>query len=91
MDRPHSEQLQYVGDTRIQALVSIYMSGDARLARSAIEQLDASRTAEGATFSRAPSWLPQYIPPFSLFWIAMVHDCWRYVGDEEFVPRCRPA
>jgi hypothetical protein len=85
MDCPYYEQLQYVGDTRIQALVSVYMSGDARLMRNAIEQIDASRTHEGATFSRAPSTLQQYIPPFSLWWIGMVHDYWRYVDDPGFV------
>ncbi len=85
MDCPYYEQLQYAGDTRIQALVSYYMSGDGRLARQAIAALDASRTFEGLTFSRAPSRLPQYIPPFSLWWIAMVHDYWRYQDDEAFV------
>jgi hypothetical protein len=85
MDCPYYEQLQYVGDTRIQALVSLFMTGDARLMRNAIELLDSSRTAEGATFSRAPSTLPQYIPPFSLWWIALVHDYWRYVDDPAFV------
>ena len=49
MDCPYYEQLQYVGDTRIQALVSLYASGDDRLVRNAIEQLDESRTAEGLT------------------------------------------
>ena len=77
MDCPYYEQLQYVGDTRIQAMVSLYMSGDARLMRNAINQINSSRTPEGATFSRAPSSLPQYIPPFSLWWIGMVHDYWR--------------
>lgn len=85
MDCPYYEQLQYAGDTRIQALVSLFMTGDPRLMRNAIELLDSSRTAEGATFSRAPSTLPQYIPPFSLWWIAMVHDYWRYVDDPAFV------
>lgn len=85
MDCPYYEQLQYVGDTRIQALVSIYMTGDARLMRNAIEQIDSSRTAEGATYSRAPSTLQQYIPPFSLWWIGMVHDYWRYADDPGFV------
>jgi len=91
MDCPYYEQLQYVGDTRIQALVSVFMSGDGRLMRDAIAQIDASRTPEGATFSRAPSTLQQYIPPFSLWWIGMVHDYWRYVDDPAFVRRMLPG
>ena len=91
MDCPYYEQLQYVGDGRIQALVSLYMTGDHRLMRNAIEQIFASRTSEGATFSRAPSALQQYIPPFSLWWIGMVHDYWWYVDDPEFVKEMLPG
>ncbi len=91
MDCPYYEQLQYVGDTRIQAIVSLYMTGDARLMRNAIEQIQSSQTSEGATFSRAPSALQQYIPPFSLWWIGMVHDYWRYVNDPEFVREMLPG
>jgi alpha-L-rhamnosidase len=91
MDCPYYEQLQYVGDTRIQALVSLYMAGDARLMRNAIEQIDSSRTAEGATYSRAPSALQQYIPPFSLWWIGMVHDYWMYQDDPAFVRSMLPG
>lgn len=91
MDTPYYEQLQYVGDTRIQALVSLYESGDHRPMRNAIEQIDSSRTPEGATFSRAPSALQQYIPPFSLWWIGMVHDYWMYVDDPEFVRSMLPG
>ncbi|HPQ16242.1 MAG TPA: alpha-L-rhamnosidase N-terminal domain-containing protein, partial [Bryobacteraceae bacterium] len=91
MDCPYYEQLQYVGDTRIQALVSLYMSGDARLMRNAIEQINSSRTAEGATYSRAPSRLQQYIPGFSLWWIGMVHDYWMYQDDPAFVKQMLPG
>jgi hypothetical protein len=91
MDTPYYEQLQYVGDTRIQALVSLYNSGDHRLVRNAIEQIDASRTSEGCTYSRAPSSLQQYIPPFSLWWIGMVHDYWMYVDDPQFVREMLPG
>jgi hypothetical protein len=91
MDCPYYEQLQYVGDTRIQALVSLYMSGDARLVKNAISQIDDSRTPEGATFSRAPTRQQQYIPPFSLWWIGMVHDYWRYQDDAEFVRSMLPG
>ncbi|MCP5111879.1 MAG: alpha-rhamnosidase [bacterium] len=90
MDCPYYEQLQYAGDTRIQALVSVYMSGDARLMRNAIEQLGSSQTSEGATYSRAPSALQQYIPPFSLWWIGMVRDYWWYVDDAEFARQMLP-
>jgi alpha-L-rhamnosidase len=85
MDCPYYEQLQYGGDTRIQVLISLYMTGDDRLVKNAIESLDESRTPEGLTQSRYPSWLPQYIPPFSLFWIGMLHDLWWYHGDADFV------
>jgi alpha-L-rhamnosidase len=91
MDCPYYEQLQYAGDTRIQALVSLFMTADGRLARNAIEQLDDSRTAEGLTESRAPTRLQQYIPPFSLWWIGMVHDYWRYQDDPAFVRRMIPG
>jgi hypothetical protein len=85
MDCPYWEQLQYGGDTRIQALISLYMTGDDRLVKNAIESLDESRTPEGLTQSRYPSFLPQYIPPFSLFWIGMMHDLWWYRGEVDFL------
>ena len=85
MDCPYWEQLQYGGDTRIQALISLYMTGDDRLVKNAIESLDESRTPEGLTQSRYPTFLPQYIPPFSLFWIGMMHDLWWYRGDVDFL------
>jgi hypothetical protein len=91
MDCPYYEQLQYAGDTRIQGLVSLYMTGDARLLRNAIEQLNSSRTAEGLTYSRAPSALPQYIPGFSLWWIGMLHDYWMYTDDAAFVKSMLPG
>jgi hypothetical protein len=85
MDCPYYEQLQYVGDTRIQALVSLYNSGDDRLVKNAIEQIDNSRQPEGVTLSRYPTQMPQLIPPFSLWWIGMLHDYWMYGRDTAFV------
>ena len=84
-DTPYWEQLQYVGDTRIQALISLYMDGDDRLMRKAIEAFDNSRTSEGLTASRYPSHEEQFIPPYSLFWIDMVHDYWMHRDDPAFV------
>jgi hypothetical protein len=84
-DTPYYEQLQYIGDSRIQALITLYLSDDDRLVRQAISHFDLSRIPEGITASRYPSELPQYIPTFSLIWIAMVHDFWMYRDDPQFV------
>ena len=85
MDCPYYEQLQYIGDTRIQALVSYYNSGDDRLARNAINLMDHSRIAEGLTLSRHPSYSPQIISTFSLCYIGVLHDYWMYRPDSNFV------
>ena len=84
-DCPYYEQLQYIGDGRIQALVSYYNTGDDRLARNALNQMDHSRLAEGITLSRHPSFSPQIISTFSLWYISMLHDYWMYRNDEAFV------
>ena len=85
MDTPYYEQLQYVGDTRIQALISLYVAGDDRLMRQAIAHFDDSRIPEGITASRYPSELRQLIPPFSLVYVAMVHDYYMHRDDPRYV------
>ena len=84
-DCPYYEQLQYVGDTRVQAMVTYYNSEDARLPRNAIELLGQSRMADGLTMSRYPTRSAQIIPTFSLWYIGMLHDYWMYRGDDAFL------
>ncbi len=90
-DCPYYEQLQYIGDTRIQALISLYVSGDDRLMKKAIRDFNRSRTYEGITDSRFPGYKPQFIPPFSLFWINMVRDHWMHKGDAALIKECLPG
>ena len=90
-DCPYYEQLQYAGDTRIQALISLYVSGDDRLVRKAIRMFDLSRSYEGITGSRYPSRIPQYIPPFSLYWVSMIRDYWMHRSDDAFVSEFLPG
>jgi hypothetical protein len=85
MDCPYYEQLQYIGDTRIQALVSLYNSGDDRLVKNFLNQIDYSRQPEGITMSRYPTTTPQYITPFSLWYIGALHDYMMYGSDTEFI------
>lgn len=88
---PYYEQMQYIGDTRIEALISLYVSGDDRLMRNAIEMFDQSRLPFGLTQSRYPAYIVQVIPPFSLLWIGMVHDYYMYRDDDAFVKKFLPG
>ena len=90
-DCPYYEQLQYEGDTRIQALISLYVTGDDRLMRKAILDFHNSRVPEGLTQGRYPSNRLQVIPPYSLFWISMVYDYWMHRKDDAFVGQFLPA
>ncbi|HEY8919548.1 MAG TPA: alpha-L-rhamnosidase N-terminal domain-containing protein, partial [Chitinophaga sp.] len=84
-DCPYYEQLQYIGDTRIQAMISYYNSGDERLARNAINLMDHSRITEGVTQSRWPTHSTQIISTFSLWYIGMLYDYRMYRADSSFL------
>ncbi len=91
MDCPYYEQLQYFGDTRIQAMITMYNTDDQYMVKNAIEQGRQSIVADGITMSRYPSGLHQFISSFSLWWICMGHDYWMYRGDEEYLRTLLPA
>lgn len=90
-DSPYYEQLMYVGDTRIEALTSLYVSGDDRLMRKAIRSFDGCRFPNGLTTSRYPDANQQIIPPYSLVWISMLHDYLIYRNDPDFVKSFLPG
>ncbi|WP_332369037.1 alpha-L-rhamnosidase C-terminal domain-containing protein [Spirosoma telluris] len=90
-DCPYYEQLQYTGDTRIQSMISLYVTGDDRLMRKAITDYEHSRFNDGLTQSRYPSADFQVIPTFSLFWVCMIHDYWMHRQDDAFVKSMLPG
>jgi hypothetical protein len=90
-DCPYYEQLMYVGDTRMEVLVTYATTRDDRLPRKAIEMFDLSRVQSGLTHSRYPSRIQQVIPPFSLWWVGMLHDFMMWRGDRAFLQGRAPA
>ncbi|MFW6189579.1 MAG: alpha-L-rhamnosidase C-terminal domain-containing protein [Planctomycetota bacterium] len=82
-DCPYYEQLQYVGDTRLEALCSMSLAGETRLARRAVRLYHDSIVPKGLTLGRCPTCRPQLIPYFSLLWVLMVEDYWLWVGPRE--------
>jgi alpha-L-rhamnosidase len=89
-DTPYYEQLQYIGDSRIQSLITLYLNGDERLMKKAILDFANSQIECGLTQSRYPSKKLQVIPVFSLFWINMVVDIWMHRDENIFVQQFLP-
>jgi alpha-L-rhamnosidase len=89
-DTPYYEQLQYVADSRIQALIMLYITGDSRLKKKCILDFYYSQLPEGLTQSRYPSIKLQVIPAFSLFWISMAYDYWMHKADDSFIQSMLP-
>ena len=85
MDCPFYEQLMYVGDTRLEVLVTHVTNRDDSLPKKAVWLFDESRGPSGLTFSRYPSNVTQFIPPFSLWWVNMVHDLAMWRNRPEFI------
>jgi hypothetical protein len=91
MDCPYYEQLMYVGDTRLEALVTYCLTRDDRLPRKAITMFDVSRFPHGLTQARCPCRSTQLIPPFSLWWCGMVYDYALWRDDADFVRARMPG
>uniref|UniRef100_UPI004025D841 alpha-L-rhamnosidase-related protein n=1 Tax=Prevotella sp. TaxID=59823 RepID=UPI004025D841 len=85
MDCPYYEQMQYFGDSRIQALVTLFMTGDDRLVKQLLDAGDWSRDADGVTQSRYPASIEQWIQPYALHYIYTLHDYMMYANDTTFL------
>jgi len=91
MDCPYFEQLMYVGDTRLEVLLTYALTPDSRLPKKALRLFDWSRMRSGLTQSRYPSRVLQIIPPFSLWWVGMVYDFALWRDEAEFVRSLLPG
>ena len=90
-DCPYYEQLQYVMDSRFQILATYMTSADDRLARKAIEDFARSQRFDGLVEGAYPSFGSNAIVNFSIFYILMVWDHWRFFGDRSFTIRFLPV
>lgn len=91
MDCPYYEQLNYAGDTRVQALSSYVLTWDDRLPVKCIEMFRLSLLPTGVTQSRYPSNIVQVIPQFSLYWVNMLYDLALWRGHRERIRGSLPV
>lgn len=90
-DCPHYEQMQFPGDSRVQAIFHYLAASEDRLARKAIDDFHASRISEGLTLCKYPSRKQQLIATYALYWIGMLRDFLLYRGDADFLRGYIPA
>ena len=90
MDCPYYEQLQFVMDTRLQAMFHYSLCTDTQLARKALEDFHCSMTPEGLIHGKYPSAYPQIISTFSLHFIYMLEEYYMQTKDIDTVKRYLP-
>ncbi len=89
MDCPYYEQLQFGMDTRLEALYTYAVSGDARLVRKALTDYHYGMQPEGLTPGKYPSVYLQILSTFSLHYIIMMWEYYEQTGDADTIRMCR--
>ncbi len=74
MDCPFYEQMMYIGDTRIIALLLAELTDDRALTEKALRFFALSAGADGLPLSRCPAKKEQRIPVYCLIYVLMVAD-----------------
>ncbi len=85
------ETMQYVGDTKVHALVWQDLTGNDLHTRNALEQFHYSRLWDGNLTSCYPLRSTFVHPTYSVIWIDMLYDYLRYKGDKSFVAKFVPG
>ena len=85
MSDAYYEQMMYVGDSWVHALINLYMTGDDIWMRNAIEQFDYSRMPDGNITSCYPLKSTFVHPTYSLAWIDMLYDYMMHCDDRDFI------
>ena len=104
MDCPYFEQLQYIGDSRLEMLLTYSITSDRRLPRKALMLFAEGLRADGAMACRQPGKdtvdmqcneptpnASPLIPSFSLLYIQMLHDYANLEEDASFVRTLLPV
>lgn len=90
MDCPYYEQLQYIGDSRLEALCTYLITDDHRLIRKALRMFSLSQRPDGSLNAQYPSCSIQTITSFMPVWLLMLSDYYKHHGNDDLVMELRP-
>ncbi len=87
VDCPFYEQQQYAMDSYLEAVFSLKLSNDTRIAKKVISDMAQSQQPNGLLCANYPARYVQIIPTFSIYWIMLIHDYYFYSADKEFAKK----
>lgn len=85
IDCPTREKGQYSGDLAVTSLTHLYLSGDARLLKKALDDWMRSGFITDGLMAVFPSALMQEIADYSLLFPMVALRYWEHTGDKEFL------
>jgi len=91
MDCPYYEQLMYVGDSRVEALILYRMTNDNRLPAKALRLFALGQQPDGQLLSQYPSKGKQIIPSYMPIFLLMLDDYYTRFGREGLVEDLLPV
>jgi len=91
VDCPYYEQMQYIMDTMIEALLTFQISRDDKLVRRAIEDFHSSQRPDGMIQCNAPASFAQIIPVFALYYADLLYYHYLYYGDKALLKKYLPT
>jgi hypothetical protein len=89
-DCPLREGGHYVADARVQALLDLLSTGEARLAQRSLRQFARAQDPDGMTPALSPSGTNHRLPDFALQWVCYLDDYTRLTGDQSLLAELRP-
>ena len=91
-DCPYYEQLQYLGDSRVQFLAHAALTSDDRLEKRAIELFESSLGADGMMAMNCPVGGPASVSAtYTMFYPLMLDDCVRWREGRDWARRRLPS
>ncbi|GIP39481.1 hypothetical protein J31TS4_27610 [Paenibacillus sp. J31TS4] len=90
-DCPTREKGQYLGDNTITALSHLYLTGDLRIYRKALEDFAASGAVCPGLMAVAPGHHMQEIADYSLQWPRQLFDYYKHSGDRTYLQQMAPV
>ncbi|THF74832.1 alpha-L-rhamnosidase-related protein [Cohnella fermenti] len=92
MDCPYWEQMMYVGDSRLEALLQYVLTKDDRLTVKSLQMFERSRrNPTGLVACAWPDGSGKIIPSFCFWWVLMVYDYALWRGDRSVLAGLLPG